>query len=102
ADGRNAALARLDSGAGRLETLQPLRQLGLVPRWRARLFLQLVQLAAQAVAVGLHGLVEVLVQGVEVGHCNAAVWRGRAAIVADCAARRETARAGRGTGPAAG
>ena len=89
ADRRDALPACLDLGHRGLEALQPLRQLGLVLR---RLLLQFVQLAAQAVAVGLHGLVEVLLQGVEVGHCNAAVWRGRAAIVADCTARRETAR----------
>ncbi|MNQ44714.1 hypothetical protein D3C85_584780 [compost metagenome] len=67
ADARHAGLARLDLGGGGLEALQPLRQLGLVPRGRARLLAQLVQLAAQAMTVGDQRLVEILQQLVEGG-----------------------------------
>ncbi|MCY1354892.1 hypothetical protein D9M69_412900 [compost metagenome] len=62
---RHALPARLDLGAGGLQALGPLRQPG-----RVRLLLQLVQLAAQAVAVGDQRVVEVLQQGGDVGHCG--------------------------------
>ncbi|MNM99836.1 hypothetical protein D3C81_1124070 [compost metagenome] len=62
---RHTAAPRLDLGAGGLEALQPLRHLCLV---RLRLLLQLVELAAQAVAVTDQGVIEVLQQGGDVGH----------------------------------
>ena len=75
AHGRHAEAARLDLGGGGLEALQPLRQLGLI---RGRRLAQLMQLTAQAVAVGDQCLVEVFQQEVEcgslVGH------RGRGAV----------------------
>ncbi len=67
--------ARLNLGTGRLETLQPLRQLGFVHR---RLLAQLMQLAAQAMTVAQQGLVEVFQQlvngGRGVGHRVIAGW----------------------------
>ncbi len=56
----HALLAGGDLGAGRLHPLSPLRQLRLVGA-----LAQFVQLAPQAVAVGDHGVVEVLQQFVD-------------------------------------
>ncbi|MNJ67313.1 hypothetical protein D3C77_634760 [compost metagenome] len=60
AHGRHALLARGDLGAGRLDLFHPLRQLRLVGA-----LAQFVQLPAQAMAVGDHGVVEVLQQFVD-------------------------------------
>ncbi len=60
ADVRHALLAGGDLGAGRLDLLDPLRKLGLVGA-----LAQLMQLPAQAMAVGDHGVVEVLQQFVD-------------------------------------
>ncbi|MNJ31157.1 hypothetical protein D3C77_257830 [compost metagenome] len=56
-DARHTGLARGDLGAGRLDLLHPLGQLRLV-----RALAQFMQLAAQAVALGNHGVVEVFQQ----------------------------------------
>ncbi|MNO72795.1 hypothetical protein D3C76_637490 [compost metagenome] len=58
--GRHALLTRGDLSAGGLDLLHPLRQLRLVGA-----LAQFVQLPAQAMAVGNHGVVEVLQQFVD-------------------------------------
>ncbi|MNJ30776.1 hypothetical protein D3C77_253860 [compost metagenome] len=56
-DARHAGLARSDLGAGGLHLVDPLRKLRLI-----RALAQLVQLPAQAVTLGNHGVVEVFQQ----------------------------------------
>ena len=65
---RNAAAPRIDLIAGRLKTLQPLRQLCLIG-----MLLQLMQLPAQAMTLGDHDVVEVLLQRGEVSHLDRAI-----------------------------
>ncbi|MCY1548823.1 hypothetical protein D9M68_849570 [compost metagenome] len=81
---RHAQPARFDPGHRCLETLQPLRQLGLV---RRTLLAQLMQLPAQAVTVDQQGLVEVFQQVVErsirIGHQAAWAFAAKGGIVAD-------------------
>ncbi|MNE29924.1 hypothetical protein D3C80_1234210 [compost metagenome] len=62
ANARHTVAPCSDLGEGRLDLLDPLRQLGFV-----RLLAQLVQLATQAMAVGDHGLIEVFQQLVDSG-----------------------------------
>ena len=59
---RHTQAPRLYLGGGGLETLQPLRQLGLI-----RPLVQLLQLTTQAVAIGVEGVLEVFLQLVEGG-----------------------------------
>jgi len=60
ADLRHAVLTRGDLGAGCLDLFHPLRQLGLVGA-----LAQFMQLTAQAMTLGNHGVVEVLQQFVD-------------------------------------
>ena len=68
AHGGDAAAPRRYFVAGRLKTLQPLRQLGLIG-----LLLQLMQLPTQAMTLGDHDVVEVLLQRGEVSHLDRAI-----------------------------
>ncbi len=86
---RHAQAPRLDLGARRLKTLQPLRLLGVIG-----LFLQLMQLPAQTMAVGDHGVVEVLLQGGDIEGGVGHQARGGSRKSADCR-RFSPLRAGR-------
>ncbi|MNN70013.1 hypothetical protein D3C81_1858420 [compost metagenome] len=67
AHGRHALLARGDLGAGGLNLFHPLGKLGFV--WA---FAQLMQLPAQTMAVGDHGVVEVFQELVDGLVCHGA------------------------------
>lgn len=67
ADTRHALLARSDLGERGLDLVHPLRQLGLV-----RALAQLMQLPTQTMAVGDHGVVEVVQQLVDGVVCHGA------------------------------
>ena len=93
-DGRHAGTPRLDLGAGRLETLQPLGFAG-----RIRLFLQGLELAPQAMAIGVEGLIQVggeTGNGGGIGHetlSTAVAWTGKCKRVGGCGGALQERRA---------